>query len=173
MPKRDDDDVDIVIDAWATALPDVDFAPLDVVSRLRRLLPHMQEVRRASFAANNLRTWEFEFLSMLRQHGGEGMTPSMLAARLHVTSGNLASQLDRLAARSLVARQKNLADARSKIVVLTPLGRQRVDHAMRRLVVDENAMLADLSREQVTVLIESLRVIGDTIERGGPSHPSA
>jgi len=100
MGKGDDDDVDIVIDAWAAALPDVDFAPLDIVSRLRRLLPQMQEVRSASFAANNLRTWEFEFLSVLRQHGGDGMTPSMLAARLHVTSGNLASQLDRLAARS-------------------------------------------------------------------------
>ncbi len=166
MAMGDDDDVDIVIDAWAAALPDVDFAPLDVVSRLRRLVPHLQEVRRVSFAASKLRPWEFEFLSMLRQHGAEGMTPSMLAARLHVTSGNLASQLDRLAARSLVVRQKNAADGRSKIVVLTTLGRQRVDEAMRRLVADENAMLADLSREQISVLIESLRVIGATLERG-------
>jgi DNA-binding MarR family transcriptional regulator len=154
MAMGDDDDVDIVIDAWAAALPDVDFAPLDVVSRLRRLVPHLQEVRRVSFAASKLRPWEFEFLSMLRQHGAEGMTPSMLAGRLHVTSGNLASQLDRLAARSLVVRQKNAAD------------RQRVDEAMRRRVADENAMLSGLSRDQISVLIESLRVIGATLERG-------
>ena len=165
MAKGDDDDVDIVIDAWANALPDVDFAPLDVVSRLRRLVPHLQEVRRLSFAASNLRPWEFEFLSILRQHGADGLTPSMLATRLGITSGNLASQLDRLAARSLVARQKNEADARSKIVVLTTLGQQRVDEAMRRLVDDENAMLAGLSHEQVAVLIESLRVIGAALER--------
>jgi hypothetical protein len=36
---------------------------------------------------------------------------------------------------------------------------------MRRLVDDENAMLAGLSHEQVAVLIESLRVIGAALER--------
>ena len=48
---KDDDDVDLVIDAWGAAMPDVDFAPLDVVSRLRRLLPQMQRIREGAFAA--------------------------------------------------------------------------------------------------------------------------
>ena len=66
---REDDDVDLVIDAWADALPDLDFAPLDVLSRLRRLSPRVQEVRRLSFAAGELAPWEFELLSLLRQDG--------------------------------------------------------------------------------------------------------
>lgn len=162
---REDDDVDAVIDAWAAALPDVDFAPLDVVSRLRRLGPRLEEVRRRSFAASDLRPWEFELMSLLRQNGAAGMTPTSLAAQLDLTSGNLASRVDRLAARGLVAREQNIADARSKIITLTPRGTKRVDEAMRELVAAESEVLAELSRTQAAVLIESLRVIGATLDR--------
>ena len=78
---KDDDDVDLVIDAWGAAMPDVDFAPLDVVSRLRRLLPQMQRIREGAFAAEGLTTSEFEFLSVLRQQGDAGLTRAGLAER--------------------------------------------------------------------------------------------
>jgi DNA-binding MarR family transcriptional regulator len=162
---REDDDVDLVIDAWAGALPDLDFAPLDVVSRLRRLSPRVQEVRRQSFAASDLTPWEFELLSLLRQHGQSGLTPSALATRLALSSGNLASRVDRLAARGLVVREQNAADSRSKIVSLTPRGTKRVDEAMRHLVAAEGEVLADLDSAQVSVLIECLRRISDTLDR--------
>lgn len=162
---REDDDVDLVIDAWAEALPDLDFAPLDVLSRLRRLSPRVQEVRRLSFAASDLAPWEFELLSLLRQNGASGMTPSVLSARLSISSGNLASRVDRLAARGLVVREQNTADSRSKIVSLTPRGTKRVDEAMRHLVAAEGEVLADLDRRQVSVLIECLRTISETLDR--------
>lgn len=171
MKLNEDDDVDSVIDAWAFVLPDVDFAPLDIVSRLRRLGPRLLEVRRLSFAASDLRPWEFELMSILRQEGGPGMTPSALAARMEVTSGNLSSRLDRLGARGLIARQQNAADARSKIVSLTPRGAGRVDDAMRALVVAESEVLAGLSRAQAATLIESLRIIGGTLDRADETRP--
>lgn len=161
---REDDDVDLVIDAWASALPDLDFAPLDVLSRLRRLSPRVQEVRRQSFAASDLTPWEFELLSLLRQLGPNGMTPSGLAARLVLSSGNLASRVDRLAARGLVVREHNAADSRSKIISLTPRGTKRVDEAMRHLVAAEGDVLAALDSTQVSVLIECLRRISDTLD---------
>ncbi|MCJ1695186.1 MULTISPECIES: MarR family winged helix-turn-helix transcriptional regulator [Rathayibacter] len=162
---REDDDVDLVIDAWADALPDLDFAPLDVVSRLRRLSPRVQEFRRQAFAVSDLAPWEFELLSMLRQNGASGLTPSALAARLGISSGNLANRLDRLAARGLLVREQNAADSRSKIVSLTPRGTKRVDEAMRHLVHAEGEVLADLDAKQMAVLIQCLRTISETLDR--------
>ena len=162
---REDDDVDLVIDAWADALPDLDFAPLDVLSRLRRLSPRVQEVRRRSFAVSDLAPWEFELLSILRQHGVGALTPSVLATRLGISSGNLASRVDRLVARGLVVREQNAADSRSKIVSLTPRGTKRVDEAMRHLVAAEGEVLADLDSRKVSVLIDCLRTISDTLDR--------
>ncbi|NQX10188.1 MarR family transcriptional regulator [Microbacteriaceae bacterium VKM Ac-2855] len=167
----EDDDVDSVIDAWASVLPDVDFAPLDVVSRLRRLGPRLLEVRRRSFAASDLRPSEFELMSILRQHGEPGMTPSALAARLEITSGNLSARLDRLATRGLISRRQNDADARSKIVSLTPRGGGRVDDAMRALVAAESEVLAELSRPQAATLIESLRIIGRSLDQTEAVRP--
>ncbi|MBF4461773.1 MULTISPECIES: MarR family winged helix-turn-helix transcriptional regulator [unclassified Rathayibacter] len=161
---REDDDVDLVIDAWAEALPDLDFAPLDVVSRLRRLSPRVQEVRRRSFAVSDLAPWEFELLSLLRQNGASGMTPSALSLRLALSSGTLANRVDRLAARGLVVREQNAADSRSKIVSLTPRGTKRVDEAMRHLVAAEGEVLGGLDPRQVSVLIECLRTISDTLD---------
>lgn len=162
---REDDDVDLVIDAWAEALPDLDFAPLDVVSRLRRLSPRVQEVRRQSFAVSGLAPWEFELLSLLRQHGTSGMTPSAISACLTLSSGTVASRVDRLAARGLVVREQNAADSRSKIITLSPRGTKRVDEAMRHLVATEGEVLAALDRQQVSVLIECLRTISETLDR--------
>ncbi len=162
---KDDDDVDLVIDAWGAAMPDVDFAPLDVVSRLRRLLPQMQRIREGAFAAEGLTTSEFEFLSVLRQQGDAGLTRAGLAERLGTDTGSLVHRVNRLTARSFITREEDPAGGRSRLVVLTPFGIERVDRAMRRLVADEDEVLADLSREQIATLIESLRVIARTTER--------
>lgn len=125
----------------------------------------MQDVRRQSFAASDLTPWEFELLSLLRQRGRGGMTPSALSIELALSSGNLASRVERLAARGLVVREQNAADSRSKIVSLTPRGTKRVDEAMRNLVAAEGEVLADLDSAQVSVLIECLRTISDTLDR--------
>ncbi|MBT1636602.1 MarR family transcriptional regulator [Clavibacter tessellarius] len=162
---KDDDDVDLVIDAWGAALPDVDFAPLDVVSRLRRLLPQMQRIREGAFAAEGLTTSEFEFLSILRQQGDAGLTRAALAERLGTDTGSLVHRVNRLTARSFITREEDPSGGRSRLVVLTPFGIERVDRAMRRLVADEDEVLADLSRAQIATLIDSLRVIARTTER--------
>ncbi|AJM77271.1 MarR family winged helix-turn-helix transcriptional regulator [Rathayibacter toxicus] len=162
---RKDDDVDLVIDGWAEALPDLDFGPLDVISRLRRLSPRVQEMRRQSFAVCELAPWEFELLSLLRQHGAEGMTPSVLSTNLAVSSGAVANRVDRLAARGLVVREHNAADSRSKIVSLTPRGMKRVDTAMRHLVAAEGKLLSGLDPQKISVLIECLRTISEALDR--------
>ncbi len=102
---------------------------------------------------------------MLRQQGDAGLTRAGLAERLGTDTGSLVHRVNRLTARSFITREEDPAGGRSRLVVLTPFGIERVDRAMRRLVADEDEVIADLSREQIATLIDSLRVIARTTER--------
>ena len=53
------DEVDRIVDAWQQERPDLDVAPLQVLSRVSRLAPHLDTVRREAFATNDLEPGEF------------------------------------------------------------------------------------------------------------------
>ena len=48
------DDVDGIVEAWARARPDLDVAPLHVLSRVSRLARHLDLTRGAAFAGHGL-----------------------------------------------------------------------------------------------------------------------
>ena len=52
MPPRDE--VDRIVDAWLRERPDLDFSPLQVLSRVGRLAKHLDRARRAAFTASGL-----------------------------------------------------------------------------------------------------------------------
>ena len=54
---------------WRAERPDLDVAPLQVLSRVSRLARHLDRARRAAFAAHGLEPWEFDVLSALRRQG--------------------------------------------------------------------------------------------------------
>ncbi|GAA4765709.1 MULTISPECIES: MarR family winged helix-turn-helix transcriptional regulator [Microbacterium] len=166
MTRSGDDEVDLLIDAWSTILPDVDLSPLDVMSRLRRVARDLQRVREAAFSAAGLRAWEFDILSLLRRSpDGFSMTPSQLASWTTATSGTITYRIERLEERGYLVRTDNPADQRSRIVTLLPAGSERVESAMRVLVAAEADLLDGLTWNQVASLIESLRTIGASAER--------
>lgn len=166
ISQSGDDEVDLIIDAWSTILPDVDLSPLDVMSRLRRVARDLQRVREAAFSASGLRAWEFDILSLLRRSPDDlSMTPSQLATWTTATSGTITYRIERLEERGYVARTDNPVDQRSRIVTLLPAGRERVESAMRTLVAAEARLLEGLSWNQVAGLIDALRTIGASAER--------
>ena len=67
MPANDE--VDRIVDAWERERPDLDFAPLQVLSRVGRLARHLERARRTAFGASELELWEFDVLSALRRAG--------------------------------------------------------------------------------------------------------
>ncbi|MGO0574834.1 MarR family winged helix-turn-helix transcriptional regulator [Ornithinimicrobium panacihumi] len=145
MSQGQHDDVDGVVAAWRRERPDLDVAPLEVLSRVSRLARHLDIARRQAFAEQGLESWEFDVLSALRRSGEPyQMTPGELLRQTLVTSGTMTNRLDRLADRSLVTRQASPTDRRAVIVTLTPQGRQVVDEAMESLLVGEREMLAAL-----------------------------
>jgi len=155
------DEVDRIVAAWSRERPDLDFSPLQVISRLRRLARHVERMRRNAFAAAGLEPWEFDVLSALRRVGEpHELSPTALVAETGVTSGTMTNRIDRLVERELVERRADASDRRGVIVAMTDRGRKHVDAAMETLTAAEALILDRLSIEDREDLEGSLRRLG-------------
>ncbi|AMM22133.1 MarR family transcriptional regulator [Frondihabitans sp. PAMC 28766] len=161
---RRNDEVDLLIDAWAGQLPEIDFSPLDVMSRLRRISLRLNSIRATAFRSAGLAIWEFDVLAALRRAGEPfQLSPAQLVRVTMVTSGTLSNRLDLLEERGFVERRRNPEDGRGVLVHMTDEGRELVDRAMIALVASEETQLGALEREERNQLIELLRRLGDAI----------
>ena len=157
-PQRDE--VDDLIAAWRQQRPDLDVAPLQVLSRVSRLARHLDIARRGAFAAHDLESWEFDVLSALRRAGPPfQLTPGALLRATLVTSGTMTNRIDRLASADLVYREPDPSDRRGVLVTLSERGRSVVDAALTDLLDRERALLAALSDDQRSVLADLLRTL--------------
>ena len=160
------DEVDRIVEAWVTQRPDLDFSPLEVLSRVDRLSRHLDRARREAFRRSELEPWEWDVLSALRRAGEPfRLTPKQLLLQTLVSSGTMTNRIDRLVGRRLVRREADPADGRSILVVMTPDGKTRVDAAITRLVDAEAVLLARLSqsdRERLAALLRKLSLGFDT-----------
>ncbi|MBU4464909.1 MAG: MarR family transcriptional regulator [Actinobacteria bacterium] len=144
---QETDEVDRIVDAWCHQRPDLDFSPLEVLSRVDRLSRHLDRARREAFRRSDLEPWEWDVLSALRRAGEPfQLTPKQLLQQTLVSSGTMTNRIDRLVSRELVRREDDPDDGRSILVILTAAGRTRVDAAITRLVDAEAALLAVISR---------------------------
>ncbi len=154
------DEVDRIIDAWRRERPDLDVAPLAVLSRISRLARHLDLARGRAFSAHGLEQWEFDVLSALRRAGGPyELSPGALVTQTLVTSGTMTNRIDRLEARGLVVRRPAPADRRGVLVRLTEPGRVAVDAALADLLDVERALLAALPGPERGRLADLLRVL--------------
>lgn len=158
------DEVDRIVGAWRRERPDVDVAPLEVLSRVSRLARHLDRRRRAAFAdvsidGVGLEPWEFDVLSALRRSGPPyELSPSELMAQTLVTSGTMTTRVEKLAERGLVRRsRRETGDRRGVRVRLTDAGRDAADAALEGLLAHERSLLADLSAADRAQLVDLLR----------------
>ncbi|HEV7956654.1 MAG TPA: MarR family transcriptional regulator [Marisediminicola sp.] len=152
------DEVDRIVDAWSRERPDLDFAPLQVLSRVGRLSKHLDRARRAAFTASDLDSWEFDVLSALRRAGDPyQLSPKALLQQTLVSSGTMTNRIDRLVQRRLVERRTDPHDGRGILVVLTAAGRARVDTAISELLSAEAEVLVNLSAAEQERLAGLLR----------------
>jgi DNA-binding MarR family transcriptional regulator len=158
MPANDE--VDRIVEAWEHERPDLDFAPLQVLSRVGRLARHLERARRTAFSASDLELWEFDVLSALRRAGAPYLlSPKALLQQTLVSSGTMTNRIDRLVERGLVERRTDPNDGRGILVVMTDRGRERVDSAIALLLKGESELLDGLSaadRERLSGLLRKL-----------------
>jgi len=154
------DEVDRIVDAWSRERPDLDFSPLQVLSRVGRLARHLERARRTAFEASDLELWEFDVLSALRRAGAPyQLSPKVLLQQTLVSSGTMTNRIDRLVTRRLVERRTDPNDGRGILVVMTEGGRERVDAAIRTLLQAEAELLERLPKpdqERLSALLRKL-----------------
>ena len=159
LPSRTDD-VDAIVTAWHRERPDLDLAPLHVLSRVTRLARRLDQARREAFAGLGMEIWEFDVLSPYRRTGAPyRLTPGQLLDATLVTSGTMTNRVDRLSERGLVRRLPSPRDRRGVLVELTPAGAQCVDGALAALLEQERAILAVLSPHDQEQLADALRTL--------------
>jgi len=158
MPASDE--VDRIVEAWARERPDLDFSPLQVLSRVGRLSKHLDRARRTAFATSGLEPWEFDVLAALRRAGAPyQLSPKALLQQTLVSSGTMTNRIDGLVTRQLVERRTDPHDGRGVLVVMTDRGREAVDAAISELIAGEAELLEALSRadqERLSALLRKL-----------------
>ncbi|MHA6670354.1 MarR family winged helix-turn-helix transcriptional regulator [Homoserinimonas sp. A447] len=156
MPAHDE--VDRIVEAWERERPDLDFEPLQVLSRVGRLARHLDRARRSAFAASDLESWEFDVLSALRRAGAPyQLSPKSLLQQTLVSSGTMTNRIDRLVTRRLVERRTDPRDGRGVLVMMTTEGQERVDGSISQLLTAEAELLERLSPADRTRLAGLLR----------------
>jgi DNA-binding MarR family transcriptional regulator len=166
MPVRDE--VDTLVAAWRRERPDLDTAPMEVLSRVSRLAHHLDRRRAAAFSAHGLERWEFDVLAALRRSGAPyQLTPGQLLRETLVTSGTMTNRVDRLVDRNLVSRYDHPGDRRGVLVRLTDQGRESVDAALADLLDAERAMLSRVSDADLSQLVATLRQLMAWAEANG------
>src|ERR1700722_9926767 len=164
------DEVDDLVARWGAERPDLDVAPMQVMSRLSRLARHLDRARRAAFAAHDLEPWEFDVLSALRRQGPPyQLSPGALLHATLVTSGTMTNRIDHLAADGLVSRHRDQQDKRGVLVTLTERGKRVADAALDGLLDRERRLLTGLDAAQQEELATLLRVLLAPFDApGGP-----
>jgi DNA-binding MarR family transcriptional regulator len=156
------DEVDRIVEAWERERPDLEFAPLQVLSRVSRLTRHLDRARKQAFARSGLESWEFDVLAALRRAGEPYvLSPKQLLQQTLVSSGTMTNRIDRLVAAGLVERRTDPHDGRGILVVMTSNGLTRVDAAITRLVDAEEHLLGGLTpadRSRLAALLRKLSV---------------
>lgn len=152
------DEVDRLVAAWKSQRPDLDFSPLEVLSRITRIARYLDIARRNAFA--DLDTWSFDVLAALRRAGAPyQLSPGQLMQETMVTSGTMTNRLDRLEELSLITRQPDPEDGRGSLVTLTKSGMRAVDTAMEELLKRESEILKNMTKTEQVRLAASLSEI--------------
>ncbi|WP_052460644.1 MarR family winged helix-turn-helix transcriptional regulator [Microbacterium gorillae] len=145
LPASTGDRVDAIIAEWRRERPDVDPSPQGVIGRLHRVADMLDAELTANFARFSLTRGEFDVLATLRRAGSPfGRTAGELAEHTMITSGGLTKRVDRLIARGLVERNVDDADARRRLIALTPAGVALVDEAFTSHMALEHRLLQPL-----------------------------
>lgn len=142
------DYVDELIASWRAVRPDMDTAPIAVISRILRAAQVIQ-LRLDSLigAAGGLsHKGDLDTLTALRRAGsGRSLSPTTLAQVGQMTSGGMTNRLDRLESAGLIAREPHPEDRRGVRVSLTAEGEKLADETFALSLDAQRALLHPLS----------------------------
>lgn len=153
------DRVDDFVREWHERRPDLDFSPLEVVSRVLRAAHYLQARLDGIAAAYGLsHTGDLDVLTNL-----EGPGVPMRERRRNWPRYNRSPQegmtvrLNRLQRTGLIERRPNPRDGRGVLVRLTPMGQQLTEDALATLIKAQAASIQGFDESKQAVLVALLR----------------
>jgi DNA-binding MarR family transcriptional regulator len=154
------DHIDTILAEWRRERPDLDVAPLGVLSRLFRTASLADAELSDAIAEYDLQPGWFDLLAALRRSGSPfELTPTRLLRSTLLSSGGMTKRLDRMAEAGLVERRPDPSDRRGTLVALTARGKAVVDEAVVTHLANEERILRSLSPTQRRALDDLLRVL--------------
>jgi DNA-binding MarR family transcriptional regulator len=152
------DSVDALVGDWRGKRPDLDFEPLQVISRLGRLRGYIDAELARVFDAYGLGAATFGVLvTLARLDEAGGVSQRRLMDELGLTSGTISVRMDRLVAEGLVRREPDPDDRRNVRITLTPAGRDLFERVAPAHLANERRLLAPLTAEEEAQLARLLR----------------
>jgi DNA-binding MarR family transcriptional regulator len=152
------DSVDALVADWHGKRPDLDFEPLQVISRLGRLRTYVDGELARVFDAYGLGAATFGVLvTLARLQETGGVSQRRLMDELNLTSGTISVRMDRLVAEGLVHREPDPEDRRNVRITLTAKGRELFERVAPAHLANERRLLAPLTREEEAQLAGLLR----------------
>jgi DNA-binding MarR family transcriptional regulator len=165
-----DDHVERRRDQWRRELPDVDTTGMAILGRARWITLKVRPAIEAVFERHGVDSGEFDVLSTLLRSGPPyRLRPTELYTSLMISSGGLTDRLNRLHKAGLVERTPSTEDARSMLVQLTPLGRERAEAAFREDMATERALLNGLPAEELEELGRLLSRLAASLSEAEPA----
>ena len=152
------DSVDLILSEWSDQRPDLDFAPMAIVTRLARVHAHLQAGLQQVFARFDLTGADFQVIVSLRRAGAPYRMPqTRLMSQLALTSGTVSLRVDRLVRRGIVVREPDPDDHRSQLVRLTGEGLRLFDEVAPIHLANEDRLLSALTSDERATLEALLR----------------
>lgn len=147
-----------VIERWGTERPDIDVSPIAVIGRVHNIAEWLTEQRAMLYAEYALGPGEFDVLAALLRSGEPyEMSPSAIADWTVVSSGAVTKRVDRCIEQGWVSRRVGRADGRSRVVALTPEGKELIEvvwHASINRTHELLEALETAERDQLATLLE-------------------
>ena len=154
MPERDG--VDLIIEQWQRARPELDSSPIGIVGRLSRLAREVEARLEPVYREHGLEPGWHDVLATLRRSGGT-LRPTDLTNASMLTSSGTTKRLDKLEQAGLIAREPDPDDRRGTLISLTPEGRRQLDALTPAHLDNERRILSGLSEADQRRLADLLR----------------
>jgi DNA-binding MarR family transcriptional regulator len=156
MAERDG--VDLIIEQWLRARPELDPSPIGVIGRISRLARELEQRLEAVYRAYGFEPGWHDVLATLRRTGPPyQLRPTEFASTLMLTSSGTTKRLDRLEQAGLVARTPDPEDRRATLITLTEAGHRLIDAVTEAHLDNERELLGALTADERRRLADLLR----------------